>query len=636
MNANPYQPIRQALIQAGGKGSRLGSLSVQRPKPLQVVHGKPVLEWQIEWCADWGIREVFIVVNHLGEQIEEWALKMGKQFPEIAIECIREEVPLGSAGILPELSDRLDSEFVLLYGDVIFDLDFDRLCRFHWSHRGLASLAVHPNDHPFDSDLLECDELGKVTAFHPKPHLEGLDYQNLVNAAMYVFRKELIDSIEKGIASDFGKDVFKPLAEKGLLYAYRTPEYLKDMGTPDRIERVSSDLASGKPARRNLKAEQKAVFLDRDGVINIDTDLIHKPEDLVLFPFAAAAIQRINRSDYLSIGVTNQSVVARGLTDLEGLRAIHNRLETALGLGGAFLDDLFFCPHHPDGGFPGERPEFKVDCPCRKPKPGMLLDAANRYHIDLKRSWMVGDNERDVLAGRAAGCRTIGVRTGHGLKRSRIAPDLMAEDLAEAVHLILDRPWQFAIRDVLEALDARPQTAQRRVILVGGNSRSGKSSLSRFLSWELEAEGIPNQILRLDDWIKPKAQRPAETGVLDNFDTPRLAGDFERVLRGETVRVETPYAHHPEQPSELVEYNCPAEQWLIVEGVIALMVPELRDQADLKVFVTCSEEIRKQRFVDFYRWKGRTDDDIEALYALRAPIEYIPVDASAVWADVVV
>ena len=638
MNTQAFQPIRQAVIQAGGKGSRLGSLSEQRPKPLQLVHGKPVLEWQIEWCSASGIRRVLIVINHLGSQIEDWAQKVGKQYPEISIECVREEVPLGSAGILPELFDRIEPEFALLYGDVVFDLDFDRLCRFHWGHRGLASLVVHPNDHPFDSDLLECDDSGKVSAFHPKPHLEGADYQNLVNAAMYVFRKELIAHIPRAKASDFGKDVFQNLARQGLLYAYRTPEYLKDMGTPDRIERVSTDLASGKPSRRNLKAKQKAVFLDRDGVINIDTDLIRKPDELQIYPFAPDAIKRINRSDYLAIAATNQSVVARGLTDLEGLRHIHNRLERLLGQEGAFLDDLFFCPHHPDKGFEGERSEFKRDCACRKPKPGMLIDAAERYNIDLKHSWMVGDNERDVLAGRSAGCRTIGVRTGHGLKRSGIMPDLMAEDLAEAVHLVLDRPWQFAVREILEALDARDRDSRqsRKLILVGGNSRSGKSSLSKFLSWELEAEGVPNQIVRLDDWIKPKSERPEEKGVLDNFYVDRLIKDLDGLLSGSRIRIDQPYAHHPEQPIQPVEYQLEMDEWLIVEGVVALMIPQLRDRADLSVFVSSDEEVRKKRFVDFYRWKGRSDEDIHALYALRNPIEYVPIEKSGIWADLVV
>ncbi|MBI1316944.1 HAD-IIIA family hydrolase [bacterium] len=636
MNDSPNAFVCQAVIQAGGKGSRLGAQSAHTPKPLTVLHGKPVLEWQLEWCAENGIREVFIVVNHLGELIENWARKVRKSISEIRIECVFEAEPLGTAGILPELSPRLESDFVLLYGDVIFDIDLSRLTDFHYRHGGLASLVVHPNDHPHDSDLLECDDAGQVRAFHPKPHEAGIDRQNLVNAALYLCRRELIEHIPSGRASDFGKDLFPALAAQGLLYAYRTPEYLKDMGTPERIERVAADLASGKVRRRNLKTRQKAVFLDRDGVLNYDTELIHRPQDLEVYPFAPAALQRINRSDYLSVGVTNQSVVARGLTDLPGLRAIHNRLETALGEGGAFLDDLYFCPHHPDGGFPGERPEFKIDCDCRKPKPGMSLKAAERYHIDLKQSWMVGDSERDVLAGRAAGCRTIGVRTGHGLKKSRTQPDLMVENLEEAVQLILDQPWQFALRDVLEALDARPLAAPRRVILVGGNSRSGKSTFSRFLSWELEAEGVVHQTIRLDDWILPKSQRPNETGVLDNFQIAQLVSDLERLVQGETVQIATPYAHHPDQPISEVEYHCAPEEWLIIEGVVALMIPELRDKADLKVFVSCPEMVRKQRFVEFYRWKGRNDTDIETLYALRNPIEYIPVEESAVWADIVV
>ena len=157
--------------------------------------------------------------------------------------------------------------------------------------------------------------------------------------------------------------------------------------------------------QRNLKKKQKAFFLDRDGTINKYVGFLKNIDELELIDGVADAIRLINNSGYLAIVATNQPVIARGEVEPEQLEQIHNKMETLLGLQGAYVDDIFYCPHHPDKGFPGERPELKIDCECRKPKPGMLLQAAEKYNIDLHNSWMIGDGLNDMKAGQAAGCR---------------------------------------------------------------------------------------------------------------------------------------------------------------------------------------------------------------------------------------
>jgi D-glycero-D-manno-heptose 1,7-bisphosphate phosphatase len=156
-----------------------------------------------------------------------------------------------------------------------------------------------------------------------------------------------------------------------------------------------------------LRVNQKAVFLDRDGTINAFNGFITRPEDFELLEGAAEAIRKINSLGYLVIVITNQPVIARGELDFETLDLIHKKMETDLGKHGAYIDDLFFCPHHPDKGFSGERPEYKIDCDCRKPKPGMILQAAQKYNIDLAESFMVGDDQRDIEAGMNAGCKPV-------------------------------------------------------------------------------------------------------------------------------------------------------------------------------------------------------------------------------------
>jgi D-glycero-D-manno-heptose 1,7-bisphosphate phosphatase len=183
------------------------------------------------------------------------------------------------------------------------------------------------------------------------------------------------------------------------------------MGTPARLKEGADDLAADKPARRNLHHKQRAVFLDRDGTLNESRGFISRPEDFALLPGAALAVKRVNDAGLLAIVATNQPVIARGTITIETLRAIHDEMETQLGREGAYLTDIFYCPHHPDAGFPDERPEYKIDCDCRKPKPGMLTAAAAKYNINLAASWMIGDSYRDIGAGAAAGCSTAFIGT---------------------------------------------------------------------------------------------------------------------------------------------------------------------------------------------------------------------------------
>jgi len=155
--------------------------------------------------------------------------------------------------------------------------------------------------------------------------------------------------------------------------------------------------------------KRKAIFLDRDGVINQFVEgspCINTPEKFKLCPTAATAIGLINRTDYLAIVVTNQPGIAQGYASWEDIENVHAAMNKLLELIGVKVDDIFFCPHHPERGWPGERAEFKIPCDCRKPLPGLLLRAAEKHNIDLQNSWMIGDRIQDTIAGQMAGCKT--------------------------------------------------------------------------------------------------------------------------------------------------------------------------------------------------------------------------------------
>jgi D-glycero-D-manno-heptose 1,7-bisphosphate phosphatase len=184
---------------------------------------------------------------------------------------------------------------------------------------------------------------------------------------------------------------------------------------------------------------KKAIFLDRDGVVNYEKNFVLTPEAMELIPEAPEAIRKINASAYLAVMITNQSAVARNLINTEELIQIHNKLKADLKASNAHLDAIYYCPHHPDYDGPGVNKDLIMDCHCRKPKPGMLTEASNELDIDLSLSYMIGDAERDILAGKEAGCTTIGVKTGKNIENFNIRPDYTFENILEAVNFILEK-----------------------------------------------------------------------------------------------------------------------------------------------------------------------------------------------------
>jgi D,D-heptose 1,7-bisphosphate phosphatase len=412
----------KVIIMAGGKGTRIASIANDIPKPMIRIGEKPILQYQIENLRSCGLTDITLVIGHLGYIIKDY-FKDGHDFG-VHISYYTEEHPLGTAGALFKMPE-LTEDFLLLCGDVIFDIDFNRFINFHQKHHAWASLMAHPNGHPYDSSLLMTETLTpqekgglpveshRVIGWLNKEE-ERTYYKNRVNAGIEIISPKLLAETMKSYVPrhpeqpdkiDLDRDVLKPNIPSGKIFAYDTPEYIKDMGTPDRFHEVERDLQTGKVAARNLSNRQKAVFLDRDGTINVYKGFLTHPEDFELLPGVTDAIRQINKSGYLCIVVSNQPVIARGDCSFDDLKAIHDKMETMLGQEGAFIDAIYYCPHHPDKGFEGERIDYKIDCSCRKPKSGLLLQAAKDWNIDLAASYMIGDSERDVAAGNAAGCK---------------------------------------------------------------------------------------------------------------------------------------------------------------------------------------------------------------------------------------
>ncbi len=395
----------KVVIIAGGQGTRIASIASDIPKAMIPVAGKPVLEYEVEMAKRYGFTDFIFIIGHLGEQIKSYFGDGNSR--GVRIDYYEETFPLGTAGALAYLTEKLNEDFFVFYGDTVMDIDMLSMLRFHQAKRADATLLLHPNDHPYDSDIVDLDPLTRrVKHIYHKPHPVGFVSHNMVNAAVFIFSPRVLQHIEKGVKTHIEKHVLARSLDAGLnLYGYVSAEYVKDMGTPDRYMAVEQDVKSGTVAARNRQNKRPAVFLDRDGVINEEVDLLCHHEQVRLIEGAAEAVRLINQSGCIAVVVTNQPVIARNLCDFDELDLIHQTLETQLGKAGAYLNAIYFCPHHPDAGYPEERKEYKIVCNCRKPAPGMLLRAADDWNIDLAQSYMIGDSARDVEAGERAGVK---------------------------------------------------------------------------------------------------------------------------------------------------------------------------------------------------------------------------------------
>jgi D,D-heptose 1,7-bisphosphate phosphatase len=461
--------VSQAVILAGGKGTRLAEVLKGRPKPLVDVDGKPLLQRQIEHLIGHGIDDIVILVNHAADQIHAFIAEHDSF--GIRIHLVDDGEPRGTAGAVLACLDLLAEHFLVVYGDTLFNIDVTRFLASHEESGAEASLFLHPNDHPEDSDLVELDDRGWVHVFHPYPHKGEAPLANLVNAAFYAINRNALERWRSfAVPADFGKNLFPAMLAAGQhLRGYVSFEYIKDLGTPKRLAKVEGHLRSGVVARANLSHPQKAVFLDRDGTLNQSRGFIRAFSQIELIPGAGEAVRLLNEHEFRAVVITNQPVIARGECSLDDLRLIHARLDGLLGQKGAFLDGLFFCPHHPDSGFPGEVKELKIACNCRKPKTGLVERAVEALNINLSQSWFVGDTTLDIATARAADIRSVLVRTGEGGqdRKHAVEPDFVRDDIMSAVELIV-RDYDRIFAQVMPVLNAA--ATGDTVVISGGNA----------------------------------------------------------------------------------------------------------------------------------------------------------------------
>ena len=431
--------INQLVILAGGKGTRLAAITGPIQKVLAPIGGKPVLQHHLELARASGIEDVTIFGGYRADDVAAF-VNNGSEFG-LSVRMIVENKPLGTAGAVVGLLDSLPEHFFVLYGDVMAAEDLQTVAATHLAWNADFTMVAHPNDHPLDSDLLETDLDGRVTAIHACPHPPNAGYGNLVNAGLYAIRREALRPWAGASGKrDFIKDIASDLIANGMrVFAYRSSRYLKDMGTPARLQQVESDYHLGVVYSKGADGRRPAIFLDRDGTLNVERGYLRRPEELELLPGVGTALRSMRRAGFRLVIITNQAVVARGEASEADLAAIHRRLEWELGKSGAFVDAIYVYPHHPDRGFLGERADLKFVCDCRKPATGLIEQASRDLLLDIASSWMIGDQTRDIETARRAGMRSVLVQTGSagGDGQFAVTPDHIAADLGAAVEAIL-------------------------------------------------------------------------------------------------------------------------------------------------------------------------------------------------------
>jgi histidinol-phosphate phosphatase family protein len=619
----------QVAILAGGQGTRLRARIGDGPKPMVPVKSKPLLQHQLELCREHGFTDILLLLHYRHEVVQAafgdgsaLGLRLGYEI---------ETSPRGTAGALRDALPRLASRFLVLYGDTFLDVDLHRLWRVHNASGADATLFLHPNDHPHDSDVVSLDADGSVREIHPYPHPPGADLHNLVNAALYVMERDGLQRYTSAEGqADIAKHMFPAMLAAGRrLHGHVSPEYIKDVGTPQRLDKVERDIDAGVVERLSGRELRAAVFLDRDGTINREVEHLRDAAQLELLPGATEAIRRLNQSGRLAVVVTNQPVLARGDVTQAELDRIHARLETQLGHGGAYLDGLYLCPHHPDRGFAGEVLSLKIECECRKPEPGLIDRACRDLHIERAKSWLVGDTTADIECGRRAGVRTVLVCTGHAGRDDKRAlqPDYVMPDLPAAVDWILRSHGQMCRRLAPAALAA---SNGARVVLVAGLARSGKGCAAQVLKDLLAGLDVTAHLVSLDSWLRPVESRPEGAGVLQRYDMEaatqaigQLAASRSRSNFTTPVYDRQSRAMHRHS----VRQSVGPGDVLIVEGVTALLWPPLRALAQLAVFLDLPEHERLDRLQSDYAWRGVTGQALDAVLHSRAKDEHDAVAA---------
>lgn len=380
------------IILAGGYGTRSENINI--PKSLHLINKQPILYHQLLQIQDSLPGSIVkIVTGFRSDLIEEYINLISSEFCSLEISIIRESVPSGTTAALKLAAAEVSEEYlILILGDIYFHLSLSNLLEEWRNINCLALFVSHPNNHASDSDRI-VTQLDNSTIYEFFPKNQKREALNLVIAGISIFDRSFAFDLPSHIP-DFVSATFSRLEHLERIRSRTVTNYIADCGTPSRKSRVELDLENGVVERRS-KVQKSAVFLDLDGTLIADQMVKNAHSKIHIDRETGALIRRLNSSGVPLILITNQPGIAKGFFDEIDFLRFRILLDIELSHLGAFIDDIFVCPHHPESGWEGERKALKVKCTCRKPEPGLFYEAAKVHEISLNSSFFAGDDSRD-------------------------------------------------------------------------------------------------------------------------------------------------------------------------------------------------------------------------------------------------
>lgn len=384
--------VKQAVILAGGYGTRLKPFTDTNPKPMYPFEGKPFLEYLIEQVKSFGIQDIVLLLGYLPEKImgyfgdgTRWGVHIFYRVTPVKYETGLRLRDAFEAGIL-------SSEFLLMYCDNYCPIDYFRLCREYVENQALIQLTAYTNLDGYTKSNLKMGEKGTIEIYDKTRTTNGLQG---VDIGYAIVNRDVLQLLPSG-NENFEKTIYHRLVERKKIFATATQHRYYSIGSWERIELT-----------KMFFSPRKFIFLDRDGTLNTRPPkacYIEKPENFVWLPGARQAVRKLKDAGYIIILISNQTGIARKRLTVEMLEQIHDKMQSDLKAVGACIDNIYYCPHDWDEG-----------CLCRKPLPGMLYQAQRDFSLNLAQCWMLGDDERDMHAGGDAGCRCMYITEHHPL-----------------------------------------------------------------------------------------------------------------------------------------------------------------------------------------------------------------------------
>jgi len=594
--------INQAVILAGGIGARLRPLTYEVPKPMVLVNNRPFLEYLIDMLRENGISEVVLLLGYLAEKVTQH-FGDGSRFG-VNIKYSIGKVSDKTGTRIRNAKFLLNDFFLLMYCDNYWPLNLKRLFESYTKQQILALATVYTNKDAITRNNILVGGDGKVMKYDKTREDNNL---NGVEIGFFIMNKKILEIMPNRNFS-FEEETLPQLITGNQLHGYQTDHRYYSISTPERLELMEKFLQP-----------KKVIFLDRDGVINKNppkADYVKTWEEFEFLEGAIQALKLLNQNGYDIYIVTNQAGIARGVMREQDLINIHENLRKEVEKHNARITAIYYCPHGWDDG-----------CECRKPNPGMLFRAAREHHLDLTKSIFIGDDERDLEAGNAVGCKTFIITPGENLLK--IVQSVL-QSAREGRNVHYDTLLDSLLKSYFNS------DRERFFCLIGGCAQSGKTTLAKRIENDLRRRNIKCIIISLDNWLLGIEERRGNETVRERFKYQEIVEAVSRVKKGDEIYAPV---YDPRTRSIIDKKSQRlyiAEGIVIVDGVVALDIEELRNTSECKIFVDIDESVRKERLRRFYMdYKKCSSEEAEEVIQSRECEEVPIIKKTRDYADMV-